>query len=1592
MKRNYTKAIFTSAFTVFMLASGILASAAGGWQVIRDGKAQTAPVKKSEMSPFEKYRKANGIVTSMARIQPAKDGIQPTPKISQRPANILRSPEEPRGNIYGVFTRYEGMTYNTDAFLGQINLTTGAVTPKNYGAVYCPYTGEDYLLQTNAYRNGYLYCPSYTINEADGSYGAVWSVVDVETNEIVQTIRFNDSLANVYTLTYNPDNDKFYGVAIDVQRDGFLVEIDAKTLDQDVNPDSALTSLTNLRDERCLFVGGLCYNPNDGMIYGFNNDNRVFMIDVFKGTDGSTDVTVMEAGEVNYDRILIEEGITAQVCYSPTDQMYIFIYRDNDIQANKVLYIDPDSFDVYEGTIISQMLKPFISAIYCTDDFAEPDAPDMVTEPVINFVNESLSGIITFQAPEYTYVGIELGNTPVKVVATIDGKEVFNESVTPGKEIRLEPTLEEGLHLLEITASIGENASPVRKVAFPVGYDTPKAPTNLRLSGTTLTWNAPAGIGENKGYVVPANFTYDVYLNGVKQNSEPITGTSFTITPPANQTKCNFEVTASANGHTSVPAKLIEVFGQALTLPFSQRPTKEESELYRVINNNNDGRVWFWTDETGMGNVNGYGWAMSVGYTDDADDWLIFPLINFPSKDYLYTLDFDLVGMMYGVKTIESYEIYLGKEPTVKSMFEGTNIYSDNYFEYYEDAPVKKHQTINFAVKEAGDYYIAFRINSKKEDSRNGQGLILNEINVQVAEGKSTAVPADPIDVKIIPNEFGETRFEAIITLPLLDITGTPLPADDEITMTLQNGRFNVTGKGKPGETISISMSLDSDGFANILFTPSNENGTGYPRAHRAYIGIDTPFCPTEITGIPTADNLGINLAWKAPGAVGVNGGFVPVDELKYNIYIKSGISLAKVGETTDTKYSYSPFSGDHRPLTTYYVGPSAVTEGGESQNSLFIMEDLGDPYELPMNEEWGGALFNYTPYTFATGNQYQGSDFQSVTSMNGMGIDDPIFVEAGIIGTSNAGLCKGQLTLPKATTKGVQKVIFQLRYWDYKDAPDVIEVYGRRNGHEDLELLKTINMNRPAKGEWVDAEIALPAEYCDNNWIQLRLGTNFTGALTEYLVLDSYKIIPDADYDLKVTKLTGPTQISIGDVATYNITVANSGRERMDGSLLVELLDAENNVLATDETWIAMLNSTQTFEHQSTFDINGEFADLDKFTIRVTANTDIDENTSNNVKSLPVKIMGSQLPVVKDLKGEINSEQGVDLNWSTPATEYGNYDNIEVHTPFQVTDKIGLMKNYDFDKLPPITLENGAIQLKWEGSDQPQGWTVVDMEQLGLMNDSRIAPHSGKQVLIARCGDYPDQEQPVQSDKWLVLPQVKGGTKLGFWMSTLSNQYTEYLEIWYSATNDNLALPITGSSRYGSFQQGKKISKSGEEDWEYIEYDIPRLAKYVAIRFDSWDGTAVVIDDISFTPAEMQTRELSHYSLWRADDGKEPVLVADNLTGNSYTDTEWPDSKAYYHLLAHAKVGDEVKAGPKSNSVFINGTSVAEIEAAHGILGGVGQIRINNLAGEDLVIATADGKVVKNGKVTSAQAYYGLEKGIYVVTAGNITAKVVVK
>lgn len=1611
MKRNYISLTAKTALGAVVMATGVMAYA----------QSTYIPVQEYELTPTETLGQSRAAQAPADRVNPAGRGATATsatglPKFEYKPQSIMRSAEAPRGNVYAVVNRFNTMETGDEAYLGELNLSTGRLVPKFRNRAFNK-IGDDYSMRSVAYRKGEVIVPEFGIENMNGFTGVRWTILDLNSGLQTAQYTFTDPMADPYSFTYDPDKDLFYLVSFNNTNGTHSM---FGIVDPNAEGGWKYIAGQKLADSSGMnqpFIAAICYNPADKQIYAFDNKYGVYNVEYEMHPSGSLieDNVLIEVGETSVEELDNpcifdcdpDYGIvTGPITYSPMDEMFVAVYRDNMIKGNRIIYIHPETFEGFVGKTFDPQ-DHFVNDLFCIDEAADPNAPELAATPTVTFEKESLTGKIDFTTPKMSFIGVDLTGSVLECVATIDGNVADKREVKAGESYSVNLTLAQGQHRLEYTTSVNGLTSPARTVLFYVGYDAPIAPKNVEIAGNVVSWKANGNEGYHQGYVDMADMAYNIYLDGEKQNEAPVKATSYTLNVPDKMKRYDIGVAAISQGQESPATVITPIFGKGFSLPFSQVPTREEAECFDFYNENHDAAIF----KYGVNNGVNPGLSFQCGYFNDADDWVILPKVNVPDPEALYEVAFTLRGHSAEYSN-EAYEVYVATQPEPANMKKGSLIYKS--LEEKANGLVAAQKHYNFAVPAAGEYYVGIHVTSTRDQS--SLGVFLSDFSIRAVDGANSAVPGNPTDVKITPGEFGEPSATATVVLPTKDLLDRPLPADEDIELTFayadDEGKQQGTSvKGKPGETVTVTQVAPKDGFVVYYLTPSNKNGVGYTSSYSVYVGIDTPLCPENIVGVPTEDNLGLHLTWDAPGEVGAHGGYVDFDapDFTYTIYTISGITLHKIADTKDFEYTFYPFGELNKSsLTTFNVGPVASNIVGKSYGSVFIRDDLGTPYELPMKEEFNTARFTYSPYTFFTSGAYNASTWENSNMPAAYGVGEECQPIEGTSVSYATGPALSKMNLPKFTTTGIKKSIFMMRYWDYASAPKSIQIYGRSNKSNDEFFVGEVQLKNPKKGVWTDAEITLPEQLNDCSWIQLRIATTLSGKNEECLVLDSYTIMPDADSDLKVSEFDGRIQATLGDNVSYNVVVANSGRERMGGKLHVDLVSPEGAVLATRATEIENLNSSQTSEFTADFTIDGSFAAYKNITVRAVVDAD-DEILNNNVKELSLAIMPSALPIVSDLKANVNADGNVELDWSEATTEYGNFENFEAYKPFEVTESLDYWQNLNGDDLWPSFFQNqttGTL-VRWENDNKKQAWQVYDWNE--MYNTSadgttyttpahidRLKPHSGNQALIARCGGYEEGSEPVVTSKWLVSPQVKPNTTMSFYYTTFASNTTEYIEIWTCEKESgkfNPDDPNIAYGRAGDFKKKASKSKSGEEVWELVTYTMGRKECYFALRYISYDGYAAAIDDLSFTPANMLTRKADSYSVYRTDkNGLNPVLIADKISDTNFVDKEWNGEGAFYYVVTHSTVDNASRQSAPSNIVSAGATAVGEINVDGVVSAGRGVINVDNYAGERIVIAAADGKVMASGRVDSDHHSYAVDKGIYLVTLGKKTYKVVVK
>ncbi|MDE6811352.1 MAG: hypothetical protein K2J15_03280, partial [Muribaculaceae bacterium] len=701
MKLNYFSLTAKTAIAAVVMAAGATVFAQTG----------QFSVKEFDLTPTVTMSTTHAGQSQKDRIDAS--GLRPSevadlPKFQNRPQSIMRSVETPRGNVYAAVNRYEEMLTYDQAYCGSLNLTTGALVPQFYSSALNKF-GDDYSMQAVSYRKGEVIAPEYGIENMNGFTGVRWSILDLATGRVNAIYEFKDGLANPYSMTYDPDKDLFYLVSFD-NKNG------AHSMFGIVDPNGeegwtyiSGQKLADSTGSNQPYIPAIAYNPVDKKIYAFDNHYGVYTIEYEMHASGQIidDAILVEVGETSVEELDNpyifdcdpDYGIiSGAVTYSPMDEMFVTVFRDNLKQQNRIVYIHPETFEGFVGKTLDPA-DHFVNGVFCIDEVADADAPELAAEPTAVFDKQNLTGEIRFTTPKFSFVGVDITGSPLECVTVIDGTEVDSRTVKAGDNYVLPITLAQGQHRLEYTTSLNGKVSPARIIGFYVGYDSPVAPKDVAINANVVSWSASGNDGYHFGYVDMADLGYNIYLDGELQNSTPVKGTSFTLNVPETMKRYVIGVTAISQGQESPVTEINPIFGKAFELPFNQVPTRDEVACFDFYNENHDTAIFRY----GVHSEIYPGLSFQCGYFNDADDWLILPLVHLPNNESLYEFGFTLRGQSPSY-TNEAYEVYVSKQPEPQNMVKGLQVYSTPEEKVHGLIPSEKRFT--FAVPEAGDYYV----------------------------------------------------------------------------------------------------------------------------------------------------------------------------------------------------------------------------------------------------------------------------------------------------------------------------------------------------------------------------------------------------------------------------------------------------------------------------------------------------------------------------------------------------------------------------------------------------------------------------------------------------------------------------------------------------------------------------------------------------------------------------------------------------------------------------------------------------------------------------------------------------------------------
>lgn len=1354
-----------------------------------------------------------------------------------------------------------------------------------------------------------------------------YNTFNAETWELESTQKLEvNSLANFVTsVAYDPNSDEMY--AISWSADGkshVLNTVDIET--------GELTPLADMGNEFTFYTLSV---DSDGTIYTIAGDGGLYVVnkDGSRTLRGNTGILPTYLQSAVYDE---DTGLIYWAAFTQQGESFLCEVNPSNGKTEKV------------GTFPNneEICGLFINTVPMAS------APGEIDDLQVKYVSDgSLDAVISCTAPDMTYGGTSLTGK-VSVSFKVDNQEVKTFEVNPGEKCSMDYNFTEGAHKVHAVAyNQAGDKGPVQRLNTYAGIDIPGKVENLRLqisaSGEAqLVWNAPTA-GLNGGYYDKSQLSYTIIrYPGDIIVAENHVGETFTEQLDDILNNYFYTVISYADGMEGGTASSNQViYGSQCAVPYIEDfEDISVLRIFTVIDANSD--MFKWNYE------NGYMYY-TANYAQPADDWIITPPIMMQTGK-VYELSFDT--RVADSEYLEKMEVTIGKSNSPSS---------HKVLESYElTNTTMRKKFITTTVDENNAFCIGFHACSDADM----YDLFLD--NISVEELGDMNIPVGVSDFTVTPASNGELKATLNFKAPMVSYGNTPLSSITKIEIYKGAELVHEINSATPGREYSWVDENAEQGFNNYAVICWNESGRGQRVEMDKLVGIDRPKQVQNFKMIPTGDRI-VELSWDAPESVGMNGGYVDVEDLTYTIYLSDDTRrFLKIAENIKER----TFVSDNISLLNYQsevrydIYATSIEGNGEPLIATVI---VGTPYPLPFKESLSGMQLSSKPWMNIV---LKGKECWKAAEANLEYTIAPQDEDGGMF-TFYSDLdseAEERLQSPFFTLKNSINPSFSLWFYhtpgyeqgEYTVIPEIVKQDGTI-----IELGK-IEISDGNKEGWTYYSYSL-ADYKSERALKLSLrGYSAVGGVQ--MLVDNLRVEDECNNDLQAVSISIPAKVNMGAKATASVFVQNLGLQNA-ASFKINLYK-DGAVYQVSEQQNLASKSTREVK----FTINTSAWDAGKtsaYYAEVVFDKD-EKDYNNKTNTANMKVASSGFRAVDDLTASVDNNV-VRLDW-TPLNE-----DVEIVEREPVTDGAEDYKSFDIANFGEWTLYDGDGQatyaaigtMSYPNKYMPMAWQIWAPEEISL--SGIWAPRTGKHSFIswAATGQFINGggADPVNDD-WLISPPVKGGTELKFYACIGTNVYEmpELLDIYVSYSDNNP----------DSFEKLGRAEVEAFGEWEEFKFNLPADVQYFAIRYVSALNFAVMVDDITYTPSNGSLPEVIGYNVYRNG-----VKINENLLTEPTFSEQLPKGEVRYAVSAVYKHGES----GISNVVKL-GTGIENIEnPALKVYTETGAVVVEAQVPANVEIYSVDGMRIYSQYVES-QYRFSVEPGIYVVRADNSIYKVLVE
>lgn len=1335
------------------------------------------------------------------------------------------------------------------------------------------------------------------------------------------------------SLTYNTKDSKTYG-CFPNKNNGF----DFCSFDLNSCQKTVIATLTQQ------FVA--LFADNKGMIYGIGLDGNLYSFNLETGVPNQIGVTGIIPSKDAQDACFDEESGNSYWFARTATESALYTLDTTSGKATKVT-----DFENPQISWCGVFVQPKQKAL----------KPSFITNMKTEFTKNSLNGYFSFTLPDKAETGEPLSGSMSYTVLLDDTKLKTGED-NAGAEVTIPVTIEkEGSHKFSVYASLNGLDGQISYIEKFIGQDIPKAPANFKASlkpntnHVDITWDAVTE-GVNLGYINIESIRYTL----IRQPDHKILGSDLTITSFTDESINSMNnyyymltVTDGSKTSETVSSDTLLVGENIGILPPYKYSFLDGNGFgfFTTIDANKDGNTWTHNEH----NV-----YYNTSVEKDADDWLVSPQLKL-EKGKNYNLSMTLLTSDFS-KT-EKFEIKYGKEANADAMI-------------HSICPIKEIST-NHTVsewicpEENGIYYIG--IHALSENAQGALGIM----NFNISAGISPESPSTATNITITAGEKGELLSRIEFICPTTNFENKVLTELTKVEVSnLTTGATIVSQTDiQSGQKISTTDLNPKAGMNEYAITCFNSAGVGITAIKQCWIGHDSPASPSKATWIQKGNQVVIS--WEAP-TTGKHGGYINPEKTTYSIY-NSELEIEIQSGLKECSYTYTPEISTLQTSLKYQI--YATNEYGTSLPANTNYSAFGVGYECPFKESFCNQKLQSLPWIILP---VSGRNIWQLTSEITSPTIKPQDKDKGMIAYNAANPGISRLESPIINIANCKRPALKLWYYMMDKSTEFRIKVSNDCGitWEEIAILPQEHIN-----QWVMSTIDLAN--C-KNFEHLQIGLEAANTQSGYpLFVDNITIDNNWNYDLAITSMDIPKQTTAGSLLKGLAHIVNNG------STLIEQFQlecyADQELIATYEGSQLEADQLKAFEFEIPISIN--HSENMEITCKVVYQND--ENQENNILKETASISISKYPQPTALKAETNANNHIMLTWEAPSTVFtpertddlesyeawtiGGIDVVEDKESGQmiVTKDHGNIGDYtliDNDHLPTQYIM-GAWGKPIPHLGDGMVCQLLDIELYDNSQSSIMAAHSGNKTLCFWTSP--------QNDDYFILPELASTNKyISFWAKSLSSRYgLESFDILISTTGKEIE-DFTLLTTITDVPTGYKTDP--EAGYTFYEFDLPEETKYVALHYNSKDVLALLVDDITCTPASnKQNLSLEGFNIYR----NEIQINREPVKETHFTDLPLNSDLYNYNVTAVFKEGES----RFSNTAEVAFTSkINQTPLANPIIyTEKNTIIIHGMEGETIAVYSIDGRLIKQFTAQSSSRVY-LPEGTYLIKTKLLTQKVV--